>query len=68
MQAERLSDGVRNQVVMVWEFECPRDGCAYSTQGNDEDSVVEDAQQHVGDKHGNTPTRDEIEPYVIGPG
>lgn len=53
---------------MVWEFQCPHDGCEYASQGNDQNDVVESAQQHVGDAHGDTPTRDEIEPYVIGPG
>lgn len=51
---------------MVWQFECPE--CDYTTSRNDEDEAVEDAQQHVGDQHGNVPTREEIEPYVIGPG
>lgn len=52
---------------MVWQFECPNDGCDYSRSANDEEQVIESAQQHIGDKHGNMPTRDEAEQYVIGP-
>lgn len=53
---------------MAWEFQCPVDGCEFSTTGNREGDIVEAAQQHMGDAHGDVPTRDEIEPYVIGPG
>lgn len=53
---------------MVWEFQCPVDDCEFSASGNDQDVIVESAQQHVGDKHGDMPTRDEIVEYVIGPG
>lgn len=53
---------------MVWEYQCPVDGCSFSASGNDEDELVEAAQQHVGDKHGDVPTRDEVEQYVMGPG
>lgn len=53
---------------MVWAFECPVDDCGFSTSGNEQAALVEDAQQHIGDKHGDTPTRDEVVPHVIGPG
>ena len=53
---------------MVWEFQCQVDDCEFSASGNDEDVVVESAQQHMRDKHGNMPTRDEIRQFVIGPG
>lgn len=53
---------------MVWEFQCPVDDCEFSASGNEEDGLVEDAQQHVGDKHGNVPTRDEVERHIVGPG
>lgn len=51
---------------MVWEYDCP--DCDFSTQDNEEETVIESAQQHVRDAHGDMPTRDEVEPYVIGPG
>lgn len=53
---------------MVWEFRCPVDDCEFSSSGNEEGEVVESAQQHMGDTHGNMPPRDEIEGNVIGPG
>lgn len=53
---------------MVWEFECPVDDCDFAQQGNEQDVVVESAQQHTRDAHGEMPTRDEVEPHVIGPG
>lgn len=52
---------------MVWEFTCPEDGCDYSTTGNEQRQLVEDAQQHVGDAHGDVPTREEVEALVVGP-
>lgn len=52
----------------MWAFECPEDDCDFSTSRNEEAEAIEDAQQHMDDKHGNMPTREEIEPYVIGPG
>lgn len=53
---------------MVWEFDCPEDGCDYVASDNEEGQVIENAQQHMRDKHGDMPTREEIEQYVIGPG
>lgn len=53
---------------MVWEFQCPADDCSFSSNGNDQDRIVENAQQHVRDKHGDTPTRDEVEQHLVGPG
>lgn len=53
---------------MVWEFQCPVDGCSFVVDDNKEDVVIEAAQQHHRDDHGDMPTRDEVEPYVIGPG
>lgn len=53
---------------MVWEYECPVDDCDFSRQANEEGPVVESAQQHTRDAHGNMPTREEVEPHVIGPG
>lgn len=53
---------------MVWEFQCPRQGCDYTETRNREDDLVEAAQQHVRDAHGDTPTRDEVEEYLVGPG
>lgn len=53
---------------MAWEFQCPIDECAFSSTGNVEDTVVENAQQHMRDKHGEMQTQDEVEPYVFGPG
>lgn len=54
--------------VVVWEYQCPVDGCEFSAGGNDEDELVEAARQHVGDAHGDTPTRDEVEGYLVGRG
>lgn len=53
---------------MVWEFDCPVDGCEFTYQANEEDEVVESGQQHVRDQHGDTPTRDETVQQVTGPG
>lgn len=53
---------------MVWEFQCPTDGCEFSSQGNEEPKVVESAQQHMRDEHGNSATRDDVETYIVGPG
>ncbi|MFC7153900.1 hypothetical protein ACFQPA_00325 [Halomarina halobia] len=53
---------------MVWEFQCPVDDCEYSNRDNEEAVVIEGAQEHVRDAHGDMPTRDEVEEYVIGPG
>lgn len=53
---------------MVWEYTCPVDGCEFSASGNEEGEVVESAQQHVGDKHGDVPTREEVERHLVGPG
>lgn len=53
---------------MAWEYQCPVDGCEFSATGNDEDALVEAAQQHGGDAHGDLPTRDEVERFVVGPG
>lgn len=53
---------------MVWAFQCPETDCEYSTQANEEGTVIESAQQHMGDTHGDMPTRDEVEEFVIGPG
>lgn len=53
---------------MVWEFQCPVEGCDYTDTANAEPQLVENAQQHMGDKHGSTPTRDEVEQHVVGPG
>lgn len=52
---------------MVWEFQCPVDGCEFSSSANEETELIEAAQQHVGDKHGNMPTREEVEQQIIGP-
>lgn len=52
---------------MAWEFQCYVDGCDYSATENDQEQLIENAQQHVGDAHGDTPTREEVEEYVIGP-
>lgn len=53
---------------MVWAFECPVDDCGFSKQDNEKDTVIESAQQHTRDTHGDMPTREEVEPHVIGPG
>lgn len=53
---------------MVWEYQCPVDGCGFSERGNDEPEVVEAAQQHGRDAHGDTPTREEVEASLVGPG
>lgn len=53
---------------MVWEFECPVEDCEFTQRGNAQDAVVESAQQHTRDAHGELPTRDEVEPHVFGPG
>lgn len=53
---------------MVWEFQCPVNDCDFSSTGNEEGAVVEKAQQHMGDKHDNMPTRDEVEGLMTGPG
>lgn len=53
---------------MVWQYQCPVDGCEFSASDNEEPKVVESAQQHASDAHGATPTREEVEEYVVGPG
>ena len=51
---------------MAYEFDCP--DCEFTTSRNEIDPVVENAQQHVRDAHGDMPKRDEVVPYVSGPG
>lgn len=53
---------------MVWEFQCPVADCEFTTRANEEDRVVESAQEHVGDAHGDMPTRKEVEASIVGPG
>ena len=53
---------------MVWEFQCPVDDCGFSATANRESALVEVAQDHVGDAHGDTPTREWVESYLVGPG
>lgn len=53
---------------MVWEFQCPVNECTFSSSGNEEEKIIENAQQHIRDKHGDMPTRDEVEQHMIGPG
>lgn len=53
---------------MIWRFECPEDGCDFAQQANEADPVIESAQQYTRDAHGDMPTREEVEPHVIGPG
>lgn len=53
---------------MVWEFQCPADDCEFSKQANEETTVIESAQDHMRNAHGNTPPREDIEQFVIGPG
>jgi len=53
---------------MVWEYQCPTNGCEFVTQRNEEPDLIEDAQQHMRDKHGESATRDDVEQYVLGPG
>ncbi|MFB6131055.1 MAG: DUF1059 domain-containing protein [Salinigranum sp.] len=50
---------------MAYLFECP--DCDYSMTGNEMGPVVENAQQHVRDAHGDMPTRDEVVEFVTGP-
>ena len=52
---------------MVWQFDCPNDDCEYVTSGNEAESLIEAAQQHMRDKHGRMPKRDEAEQFLIGP-
>lgn len=52
---------------MAWEFQCPVHECDYDRTRNEEVRLIEDAQQHMDGKHGNMPTRDEVEQYVVGP-
>lgn len=54
--------------TMVWEYQCPVDECEFSKQANEEAMVIESAQDHTRNAHGNTPSREEVEQYVIGPG
>lgn len=53
---------------MVWEYQCPVEDCEFSTQTNEEEQVIESAQDHTRNVHGTTPSREEVEQYVIGPG
>ncbi len=59
---------VKQYRTMVWEFQCPVDDCEFSKQANEEALIIESAQDHTRDTHGTTPTREEVEQYVIGPG
>ncbi len=52
---------------MVWEFQCPTNGCAYTASDNEQNQVIENAQQHMRDKHDNMPTQDDVVRYVVGP-
>jgi predicted small metal-binding protein len=51
---------------MAYEFDCP--DCDFTSQGNEMDPVVESAQQHVRDAHGDMPEREEVVPHISGPG
>lgn len=53
---------------MAWEFDCPADGCEFTHQANDQDEAVESGQQHLMDRHDESPTRDEVRQHVTGPG
>lgn len=52
---------------MAYNYDCPEPNCEYSTQHNDMEDVVEDAQQHRQDKHGDSATRDDVEERIVGP-
>lgn len=52
---------------MVWEFQCPVNDCEFSKQTNEEAQVTESAQYHTRTVHEMTPSREEIEQYIIGP-
>lgn len=54
--------------IMVWEFQCPVDDCGFSYQANEQGRVVESAQEHIRDAHGDMPTREEVESSIVGPG
>lgn len=51
---------------MPYEYQCPVTDCEFSTQNNEQDEVVEAAQQHHRDRHGNTATRDEVIESIVG--
>lgn len=63
-----LSVGPVSAPGMAWEFRCPIEGCEFADSDDDQLQLVENARQHMADKHGNTATRDEVEQYVVGPG
>ncbi len=51
---------------MPYEYQCPVTDCEFATQNNEQDAVVEAAQQHHRDRHGNTATRDEVIESIVG--
>jgi len=52
---------------MTYDYQCPNPNCEYSAEANDTENVVEDAQQHHQDKHGDSATRDDVEERTVGP-
>lgn len=51
---------------MPYEYQCPVTDCDFSAQDNEQDDVVEAAQQHQRDRHENTATRDEVVESIVG--
>ena len=49
---------------MAYQFECPQQGCEFMVRANDEDEVVDVAQEHARDKHGMSMSRDDIQGNV----
>lgn len=63
-----MNRGTGDCTTMVWEFSCPVNECDFSASGNDQRQIIENAQQHNRDKHGDMPTREEVEEHIVGPG
>lgn len=67
-RAGRVVKRVRPERVcaMPFEYQCPVTDCDFSAQDNEQDDVVEAAQQHHRDAHGNTAKRDAVLESVVG--
>ncbi|WP_121821126.1 DUF1059 domain-containing protein [Halostella salina] len=52
---------------MPYSYDCPARDCEYSAQDNEMGVVVENAQQHRQDKHGESATREDVEERIVGP-